>query len=310
MAVRSFEIQLGLGLLVLFVGLPARAGQREDIARTEVAAGTAAYNLGYYEDAARHYEEAYRQVSDPALLFNIGQAYRLAGKPDRAIVAYRSYLRTAPADAANRAQVEKRIPELEKLVAQMKKEQTAPPGETLPTAPPAATPPVVQVQDSVPAAPPAALPPAFQVQGSIPTAPPAATPPAVPVQASVPAGPPATTPPAAFPPAAQMQGSALPAAAPSFEQGASNSQIPVAPASPWPAPPAIQPMVAMPPATDLHAQATTPAAESPSVFTTWWFWTGVGVVVAAGVITAIVLSSGSSNGIPSTTLGNQPIFQP
>ena len=110
MSVRSFRIQLGLGLLALFVSLPARAGQREDIARSEVAAGTAAYNLGYYEDAARHYEEAYRQVPDPVLLLDIGQAYRLAGKPDRAITAYRSYLRTAPADVANRAQVERRIP--------------------------------------------------------------------------------------------------------------------------------------------------------------------------------------------------------
>ena len=48
MAVRSFKIQLGLGLLALLVGLPALAGQREDVARSEVAAGTAAYNLGYY----------------------------------------------------------------------------------------------------------------------------------------------------------------------------------------------------------------------------------------------------------------------
>lgn len=274
MSVRSFRIQLGLGLLVLFVSLPARAGQREDIARSEVAAGTAAYNLGYYEDAARHYEEAYRQVPDPALLFNIGQAYRLAGKPDRAVTAYRSYLRAVPADAANRVQVERRIPELEKLMDQMRSEQTAPPGETLPTAPPAASPPAVQVRGGVPAGPPAAFPPA------------------------------------PFPPATQWQSSAPPAAAPPLWQGASNAPMPAAPASPWSAPPATQPMVVVPTGADLSTPAAAPAAESPSVFTQWWFWTGVGVVVAAGVVTAIVLSSGSSNGIPSTTLGNQPIFQP
>jgi hypothetical protein len=47
------------------------------------------------------------------------------------------------------------------------------------------------------------------------------------------------------------------------------------------------------------------------VYKTWWFWTGVGVgaVIAAGVVTAVVLSSGSSKGIPGTKLGNQPIFQ-
>lgn len=290
MSVRSFRIQLGLGLLVLFVSLPARAGQREDIARSEVAAGTAAYNLGYYEDAARHYEEAYRQVPDPALLFNIGQAYRLAGKPDRAVTAYRSYLRAVPADAANRVQVERRIPELEKLMDQMRSEQTAPPGETLPTAPPAASPPAVQVRGGVPAGPPAAFPPVVQVQSSMPAVPPAAPPPAP------------------FPPATQWQSSAPPAAAPPLWQGASNAPMPAAPASPWSAPPATQPMVVVPTGADLSTPAAAPAAESPSVFTRWWFWTGVGVVVAAGVVTAIVLSSGSSNGIPSTTLGNQPIF--
>ena len=294
MAVLSFKIQLGLGLLALFVSLPALAGQREDIARAEVAADTAAYNLGYYEDAARHYEEAYRQVSDPALLFNIGQAYRLAGKPDRAITAYRAYLRTTPPDAANRGQVEKRIPELEKLMEQMKSEQTAPPGGTLPAAPNAAFPPAVQVQGSVSTLPPATPPPAVQAQGSVLAWPPAAPPPAA--------------------PPAQWQGSAPPAAAPpvgaeAAGQGASN--MPAAPASPWPAPPYIQPAAAPPQGADLHAPATAPAAESPPLYTRWWFWTGLGVVVAGVVVTAIVLSSRSSNGgVPSTTLGNQPIFQP
>jgi hypothetical protein len=45
------------------------------------------------------------------------------------------------------------------------------------------------------------------------------------------------------------------------------------------------------------------------VYKRWWFWTGLGAVVAAGVVTAVVLSSGSSKGIPGTKLGNQPIFQ-
>lgn len=250
MSVRSFRIQLGLGLLALFVSLPARAGQREDIARSEVAAGTAAYNLGYYEDAARHYEEAYRQVPDPVLLFDIGQAYRLAGKPDRAITAYRSYLRTAPADVANRAQVERRIPELEKLVEQMKSAQTAPPPGTLP-----------------PAAPPAS-PPA-QGQGSVT-------------------------------PAAASPVGAAPA-----QQSASSTQTPTA--LPVPASPETQPGAGVPPGADLHAAV--PAGESPPVYKTWWFWTGVGVVVVGGVVAAVLLSSGSSKGIPGTTLGNQPIFQ-
>lgn len=99
---------------------PSLAGIKEDTARTKVSEATAAYNLGYYEDAAHHYEEAYRLILDPALLFNIGQAYRLAGKPERALTAYRSFLRTQTKDTPHRLPVEKRILELEKLIAEKK----------------------------------------------------------------------------------------------------------------------------------------------------------------------------------------------
>ena len=267
MAVQSSRIQVGLALLVLLGGLPALAGPKEEAARAEVAAGTAAYNLGYYDDAARHYEEAYRQVPDPALLFNIGQAYRLAGKPDRAITAYRSYLRTAPADAANRGQVEKRIPELEKLVAEMKNAQTAPPPGTLPTTSPAAIPPAVPAPSNAPAVPP---------------------------------------------PAHEEQASAAPAAASSVATepiAQSASTFPMFGAPPSPATSGTQPAADTASGADLHAAFSPAAGESPPVYERWWFWTGIGAVVAAGVVTAVVLSSGSSKGIPGTTLGNQPIFQ-
>ena len=52
---------------------------------------------------------------DAALLFNIGQAYRLWDRPEDAIRAYKNYLRRVP-DAVNRADVEKKIADLEKLV--------------------------------------------------------------------------------------------------------------------------------------------------------------------------------------------------
>jgi hypothetical protein len=273
MSVRSLGIQAGFGVLILLGSLPAWAGQKEDAARAEVADGTAAYNLGYYDDAARHYEEAYRQVPDPALLFNVGQAYRLAGKPDRAITAYRSYLRTAPADAANRAQVEKRIPELEKLLAEMKSAQLAPPPGTLPTAPPAAIPPAIQAPNSVPAVPPAAPPPPVEAKGNA------------------------------------LPAAAAPAAAEPAGPGTSDFPTFGAPPSPLPATSGTQPAADVPPGADLRAATPAPASESTPVYKTWWFWTGVGAVVAAGAVTAVVLSSGSSKGIPNTTLGNRPIFQ-
>jgi tetratricopeptide (TPR) repeat protein len=93
----------------------AVAGPGEDAARAHTKTATAAFNVGSYAEAAAEYERAYRLVPDPVLLFNIGQAHRLGGNAEKAIVAYKSYLRTAPADAPNREQVEKRIEDLEAI---------------------------------------------------------------------------------------------------------------------------------------------------------------------------------------------------
>lgn len=108
---------MALAIVPLVVCRPAAAGPREDSARAETARATTAYNLGHFDEAARRYEEAYRLIQDPALLFNLGQSYRLGGQPQKALSAYRAYLRTSPPSAANRGQVEKRIAEIEKLVA-------------------------------------------------------------------------------------------------------------------------------------------------------------------------------------------------
>jgi len=50
-----------------------------------------------------------------------------------------------------------------------------------------------------------------------------------------------------------------------------------------------------PPGTSLVAvePTTSPEKETP-VYTRWWFWTGVGALVAGGVATALVLSSGTN----------------
>jgi tetratricopeptide (TPR) repeat protein len=68
----------------------------EEGARQHYRRGTAAYNLGNYQEAAKEYEQAYGATLDPALLFNIAQSYRLAGDRKKAITTYRSYLRSAP----------------------------------------------------------------------------------------------------------------------------------------------------------------------------------------------------------------------
>jgi len=55
-------------------------------------------------------------------------------------------------------------------------------------------------------------------------------------------------------------------------------------------PPGIQPGPA--PTTTLVAQSAPPPSEG-SVLTKWWFWTAVGVVVAGGIVAAVLLGSGT-----------------
>lgn len=93
-----------------------RAEAPSDEAREHYRRGTALYNIGKYVEAAREYEAAYEETSDPPLLFNIGQAYRLAGERRKALTTYRSYLRTAP-DGEKRTLALGFIKELEAALA-------------------------------------------------------------------------------------------------------------------------------------------------------------------------------------------------
>jgi tetratricopeptide (TPR) repeat protein len=87
---------------------------------------TRLYDVGKYAEAISEYEEAYLLVEDAALLFNIGQAYRLWDHPEEAIRSYKNYLRRRP-DATNRAEVEKKIADLEKVVEERKRNGALPP---------------------------------------------------------------------------------------------------------------------------------------------------------------------------------------
>jgi tetratricopeptide (TPR) repeat protein len=151
-------------LIVVFLSLLMVPGVRaaeqpSDVATAHVRKATAAYNLGKYTDAAKEYEAAYEQTLDANLLFNIGQAYRLAGERDRAIVAYRSFIRSAP-DSEQRQLAESKIREIER-------QRSAPPPAPAPepavqAAPAPSPPPAVVAPAATPelpaAAPVAALP--------------------------------------------------------------------------------------------------------------------------------------------------------
>lgn len=119
------------------------AADGKDSAREYSRRASVAYNLGHYDEAADLYESAYRLVQDATLLFNIGQSSRLAGRPERALAAYKGFLRTAAPDDPNRAAVEVHAADMEKAVNDARRAPTgnenarSAPAPTLP--PPAAT---------------------------------------------------------------------------------------------------------------------------------------------------------------------------
>ena len=121
MALRHFALIFALGWLSLG---SVHAEERD--ARSHYERGTALFDLGKYREAAVEYEKAYEIKSVPALLFNLGQTYRLAGDHTAALRAYRVFLRRSPA-ARERPEVEARIEELQQLVDREKQATANPP---------------------------------------------------------------------------------------------------------------------------------------------------------------------------------------
>lgn len=100
-------------------------------AREKAKRASVLFSLGRFEEAAVLYEQLYEEFPEQqALLYNLAQIQRMAGNHERALFLYRRYLVNSP-NASNRAEVERRIPELERAVAEIKKTQ-APPNELAP----------------------------------------------------------------------------------------------------------------------------------------------------------------------------------
>jgi tetratricopeptide (TPR) repeat protein len=77
------------------------------------------FKLGEYPQALDAFKNAYRDAADPALLFNIGQCYRLLGDSTQALRFYRLYLHDVP-DSPRREQVERLVEKLEGSIAAQK----------------------------------------------------------------------------------------------------------------------------------------------------------------------------------------------
>jgi tetratricopeptide (TPR) repeat protein len=135
---RGWATRAVLVAALLFCAAPAAADDATQSARAHYTQGTKLYDLGRYHDAAKEYEAAFERKDDPALLFNIAQAYRLGHDYADSIRAYKSFLRRVP-DTEQRAQVEAHIREMQLL---LDKQQPPPPvAPTVATPPPAVTPP-------------------------------------------------------------------------------------------------------------------------------------------------------------------------
>jgi tetratricopeptide (TPR) repeat protein len=110
-----------IGLVILLstvIIAPALAYAADDVAaaKEHFGKGKRLYDLGKFAEAAAEYAAAYEAKDDAALLFNLGQAHRLAGNYSQAVLAYKAYIRNLP-QAPNRADVESRIREIQAIVA-------------------------------------------------------------------------------------------------------------------------------------------------------------------------------------------------
>src|SRR5437899_1197325 len=109
--------------------LPSSVRAADDASRVAMEhyrKGTRAYDLGRFLEAATEYEKAYEAKETPALLYNLGQAYRGAGELQKALNCYRAYLRNA-SDAPNRDEVNKFIEALRHTIAEQKAMAEKPP---------------------------------------------------------------------------------------------------------------------------------------------------------------------------------------
>lgn len=93
--------------------------------------GLTHYNLGEFEKAIVEFKAAYAISNATGLLFNIAQAYRLLKQFEQASYFYKTFLRLKP-EAPNRADVEQRIDEMDKAIAEQKAIQDAKPREAIP----------------------------------------------------------------------------------------------------------------------------------------------------------------------------------
>jgi len=111
-------MRLPLAVVLALTGLVAVAQaepptpESRAIAREHYDKAVSHFNANEYSAAAEEFLAVYKAVPQAALLYNAAQAYRLGGDGAKALDEYRAFLKAQP-DAKQKADVEKRIKELE-----------------------------------------------------------------------------------------------------------------------------------------------------------------------------------------------------
>lgn len=85
-------------------------------ARGLYSAGEVAFAQGRFENAMTYFQQAYDLSHRPELLYNVGMAADRLRHDDEALAAFERYLAELP-DAANRAEVERRVAVLREAIA-------------------------------------------------------------------------------------------------------------------------------------------------------------------------------------------------
>jgi tetratricopeptide (TPR) repeat protein len=166
---RGFRVFLPALALTIAIAWPSHAAAaqltqtQKDEVKLHYQRATRAYDLQKYNEAIEEYQKAYEISGDPPMLYNIGQAYRLADQPAEAVRYYRRFLQRMP-NARNREDVERKIADQEKLIEERRKAaaNVTPP----PPPPPPKSPPIVEIK------PPVALPPPPPPEPQPPVVPP------------------------------------------------------------------------------------------------------------------------------------------
>ncbi len=131
------------------------------------------FQLEEYDQAIEKWEEGFRIKPVPEFLYNIAQAYRLSKRPEKALSFYQKYLRASPT-AKNRAEVERHIATLQRVVDEQQRVARQPPDQPLDTGHPSTPATVTATPPTAAATPPPTAPaPALSGEASLTARPPA-----------------------------------------------------------------------------------------------------------------------------------------